>query len=149
MYGGTSEVERILGIGRGKIVIGTTDDAIIGTDYIRRAIQQTDKYINARLSPYFDDLPIEPTPDALEFCSNFLTAYFVYTELLCSDTQEPPDNVNAWREMALQALDSYIQARLSTRGYPTYTKQDRLYVLKGVKGVGEGLIKDEDETIVR
>ena len=149
MYGGTSEVERILGAYRGKLTIGISDEDTLGTSDIQKTMEQVDKYINARLSPYFDDLPIEPTPDALEFCSNYLTAYLVYTQLLSADTQEPPDNVNAWKEMALQALDSYIQSRLSTRAYPTYTKQDRLYVLKGVKGVGEGLIEDEDETIVR
>ena len=144
MYGGTSQVERILGIGRGKISIGTTEDSTIGTSYIRQAIEQTDKYINARLLPFFDDLPISPTPDALEFCSNFLTAYFVYTELLCADSQEPPDAVKDWKDMALEALDSYIKARLSTRGYPVYTKQDRLFKVKGIKGIGEGIIKDED-----
>lgn len=152
-YSGTSEVERILKVGRGRVLISVDPSAgELGTSEIRLTINDADDIINAELSDIKDALPVTPTPGALGVASRYLAAYLVHTNLFVANKPNAVSSaVSGWKEIAKKAVGNY-KANIETAGRPVrYTGGvQRAFTERGVSGVNfgdrEGIFFDEDET---
>jgi hypothetical protein len=150
MYCGTSEVEHILRVGRGKVTIGNDpNDSNLGTSDIRMDIEDADRYINVLLSDSINSLPVSPTPDGLNFASKYYTAYLTYSILFAANKPgKLPAVVETWKDMALAAVKSYKEDVKNSGVYAKWTKTTTVFTNRGVSGVeyqgADGIIEDDD-----
>ena len=144
---GTATVERILRVYFGNITIGTAViDSLLPTD-INNFIQDGELYIDSLLSDTISATPVSPTPNSLKFASDYLGAYFTYVNVFAANKPgEVSDVVKSWKEMAEEAIKSY------KRGYSSgdaniagYTTATAIFKTRGVKGIGDGILKDSKD----
>ena len=148
-YSGTSEVERILGVYRGKITIGTALTDNLGTSDIRLTIDDADDLIDAQLSDTIDTLPVSPTPEALKFASKYYAAYLIHTSLYSANKPgKPSDAVETWKELAEKAVEAYKKNWQKASKEARWTETTVIFKERGVDGVvyqgADGVVDDDD-----
>ena len=143
---GTSTVERILRIAYGNLSIGTSFQDSLGTTDIRSSIEDSERYIQGLLEDTISSIP-NPAPNSLSFASDYLGAYFAYTNIFAANKpDEPSDVVKSWKEMAEKMVETYKKGYMSgdsnIAGKISFTP---IFDERGVQGISSGLLKDSKD----
>lgn len=141
---GTATIERILRIAYGNLSIGTAMTDSLGTSDIRAYIEDGERYINSSLEDTITSLPVNPVPNSLQFASDYMSAYLLYSAVFSANKPgELSDVVKSWKEMVDKAIESYKKGYNSgdanIAGKHSYTP---IFKTRGVQGIGDGVLSD-------
>ncbi len=142
---GTASIERILRIAYGNITVGTTTIDSLGTSDIRQSIEDAERFILGQLEDTISSIP-NPAPNSLVFASDYLSSYFVHTQIFAANKpdQESPV-VESWRVMAEKAIASYKGGYQVSANVAAYTSQSKIFTDRGVSGIGNGILEDSKD----
>jgi len=143
---GTKTVERILRIAYANFSIGTSMTDSLGTSDIRQHLEDGERYINGILEDTVNT-PISPAPNSLKFASDYLGAYFTYTNAFSANKPDAPSEVvMSWKTMAEKVLDSYKKGYQSgDANVAGWTSATAIFNSRGVKGISDGLLEDSKD----
>lgn len=143
---GTKTVERILRLAYGNLSIGTAFTDALGTSDIRSSIEDSERYIQGLLEDTISSVP-NPAPNSLSFASDYLGAYFAYTNIFAANKpNEPSEVVKSWKEMAEKMVETYKKGYstgdANIAGKHTYTP---IFKTRGIQGIGDGILEDDKD----
>lgn len=142
---GTSSVERILRLQFGNLNIGTSYTDSLGTSDIRQYIEDSELYVNAMIEDTISSVP-SPAPNSLIFATDYLAAYLAHSGIFAANKpDEESPVVLSWKEMAENAIKSYKGGYQQSANVAAYTSATKIFKTKGIKGIGDGVLKDSDD----
>ncbi len=145
---GTSTVERILRIAYGNLSIGTAMTDSLGTSDVRAYIEDAERYINSMLEDTVTSLPVSPATNSLQFASDYMGAYLLYSAVFSANKPgELADVVKSWKEMADQTIASYKKGynapgQTNIAGKISFTP---VFKTRGIQGIGDGILEDSTD----
>lgn len=144
---GTKSVERILRIYFGNITIGTAVTDSLGTSDIRQYIEDGERYIDALLEDTISTTPVSPAPNSLKFASDYMASYLAHSGIFSANKpDEESPVVLSWKTMAEEAIKSYKKGYMSgDSNIASWTSATKIFKNRGVQGISDGLLKDEDD----
>ncbi len=143
---GTSTVERILRIAYGPLSIGTAMTDSLGTSDIRAYIEDGERYINSMLEDTITSLPVSPVPNSLQFASDYMGSYLLYSAVFSANKPgELSDVVKSWKEMVDKTLESYKKGYSGDTNMAGYTTATAVFKTRGVQGIGDGILEDSKD----
>ena len=145
---GTVCVERILRLAYGNFSIGTSMQDSLGTSDIRSYIEDGERFINSMLEDTVSSFPISPVTNSLQFASDYISSYLIYTGVFSANKPgEVSDVVKSWREMAEKAIEMYKKGYLGGVGSDTSSTAGKIsftpiFGQRGVEGIWDGILTD-------